>query len=132
MQALQRIAEAYRRKLSVKVVGLTGSSGKTSTKEFIASVLGRKYRVYKTQGNLNNEIGVPLTLLGIRREEIAVVEMGISDFGEMHRLSKMARPDVCVITNIGQSHLKDLKNRDGILKAKSEIFDFMAQEGKFA
>ncbi len=130
LQALQRIAEAYRRKLSVKVVGLTGSSGKTSTKEFIASVLGRKYRVYKTQGNLNNEIGVPLTLLGIRREEIAVVEMGISDFGEMHRLSKMARPDVCVITNIGQSHLKDLKNRDGILKAKSEIFDFMAQEGQ--
>ena len=90
LQALKDIAEAYRKKLSVKVIGITGSVGKTSTKEFIAAVLAEKYRVLKTEGNFNNEIGVPLTLLRIRGEhELAVVEMGISDFGEMHRLSKM-------------------------------------------
>lgn len=131
LQALRDMAEAYRRKLDVKVVGITGSAGKTSTKELIAAVLSEKYQVLKTEGNLNNEIGVPLTLLRIRQEhQVAVVEMGISDFGEMHRLSRMARPDICVITNIGQSHLKDLKTRDGILKAKSEIFDFMAEDGE--
>ncbi len=131
LQALRQIAEAYRKKLSIKIVGLTGSSGKTTTKEFIAGVLAQRYRVLKTEGNLNNEIGVPLTLLSIRAEhEAAVVEMGISDFGEMHRLSRMVRPDICVITNIGQSHLKDLKTRDGILRAKSEIFDYMAEDGE--
>ena len=131
LQALKEIAEAYRKKLPVKVVGITGSVGKTSTKEFIAAVLAEKYRVLKTEGNFNNEIGVPLTLLRIRREhELAVVEMGISDFGEMRRLSRMARPDVCVMTNIGQSHLNNLIDRDGILRAKSEIFDYMAPDGE--
>lgn len=131
LQALKEIAEAYRKKLSAKIIGITGSVGKTTTKEFIAGVLSEKYHVLKTEGNFNNEIGVPLTLLRIRREhELAVVEMGISEFGEMHRLSKMARPDVCVITNIGQSHLNNLKDRDGILQAKSEIFDFMAENGE--
>ncbi|MCM1213663.1 MAG: UDP-N-acetylmuramoyl-tripeptide--D-alanyl-D-alanine ligase [Lachnospiraceae bacterium] len=131
LQALKDIAEAYRRKFSIPVVGITGSVGKTSTKEFIAGVLSEKYHVLKTDGNHNNEIGVPLTLLGIRGEHTAaVVEMGISDFGEMHRLSKMARPDICVITNIGQCHLENLKTRDGILKAKSEIFDHMAEDGQ--
>ncbi len=131
LQALKSIAEAYRRKLSVKVVGITGSVGKTSTKEFIAGVLAEKYQVLKTEGNFNNEIGVPLTLLRIRRRhQVAVVEMGISDFGEMRRLSRMARPDICVITNIGQSHLENLKDRDGILRAKSEIFEFMAEDGE--
>ncbi len=131
LQALKDIAEFYRRKLDIRVVGITGSSGKTSTKEFIAQVLAEKYCVLKTEGNFNNEIGVPLTLLRIRPEhQAAVVEMGISDFGEMHRLSKMARPDICVMTNIGQSHLDNLKSREGILKAKSEIFDFMAEDGE--
>lgn len=131
LQALKDIAEYYREKLDVKVVGITGSAGKTSTKEFIAGVLAEKYSVLKTEGNFNNEIGVPLTLLRIQQShQIAVVEMGISDFGEMHRLSKMAKPDICVITNIGQSHLDNLKSRDGILKAKSEIFDFMAEDGE--
>lgn len=131
LQALKDIAECYRKKLSLPVVGITGSVGKTSTKEFIAGVLAEKYNVLKTEGNYNNEIGVPLTLLRIRREHTAaVVEMGISDFGEMHRLSKMARPDICVITNIGQCHLENLKTRDGILKAKAEIFDFMAEDGQ--
>ncbi len=130
LQALKDIGEYYRQQLSIPVVGITGSVGKTSTKEFIAGVLGQKYKVLKTEGNFNNEIGLPLTLLRIRREhEVAVVEMGISDFGEMHRLSKMARPNICVITNIGQCHLENLKSREGILKAKTEIFDFMAEDG---
>lgn len=131
LQALKDIAEAYRQKAGIPVVGITGSVGKTSTKELIAGVLAEKYKVLKTEGNFNNEIGVPLTLLRIRPEhEVAVVEMGISDFGEMHRLSKMVRPNVCVMTNIGQCHLENLKTRDGILQAKSEIFDFMAEDGE--
>jgi UDP-N-acetylmuramoyl-tripeptide--D-alanyl-D-alanine ligase len=130
-EALKKIAEYYRKKLTIPVVGITGSVGKTSTKEYIAGVLSKKYNVLKTDGNYNNEIGVPLTLLRIREEhEAAVIEMGISDFGEMHRLSKMARPDICVITNIGQCHLENLKTRDGILKAKTEIFDFMNPDGE--
>ena len=128
--ALRALAEYYRSQLSIKVVGITGSVGKTSTKEFIASVLSEKYCVHKTQGNFNNEIGLPLTVLSIRQEhEIAVLEMGISNFGEMHRLSRIARPDVCVMTNIGQCHLEFLGSREGILKAKSEIFDFMNPDG---
>lgn len=130
LQAVKDIAEYYRQQLDVKVVGITGSVGKTSTKEMIASVLSEKYNVLKTIGNFNNELGLPLTIFRLREEhEIAVLEMGISDFGEMHRLSKIARPDICVITNIGQCHLEFLKSRDGILKAKSEIFDFMAGDG---
>ena len=131
LQALKDIAEFYRSTLTIPIVGITGSVGKTSTKEYIAGVLSQKYHVLKTEGNFNNEIGVPLTLLRIREEhEAAVIEMGISDFGEMHRLSKMARPNICVITNIGQCHLENLKTRDGILKAKAEIFDYMAPDGE--
>ncbi len=125
-QALKDVAAYYRKQLDIKVVGITGSVGKTSTKEFVASVLAKGYRVHKTQGNFNNEVGLPLTVLQIRDDcQIAVLEMGISDFGEMHRLSEIARPDVCLITNIGQCHLENLGTRDGILKAKTEIFDFM-------
>lgn len=128
--ALKQIAEFYREQLTIPVVGITGSVGKTSTKEMIAGVLAQGFSVLKTEGNFNNEVGLPLTLLRIRDEhEVAVVEMGISDFGEMHRLSKMAKPDICVITNIGQCHLENLGTRDGILKAKTEIFDFMNPEG---
>ena len=129
-QALKAIAEHYRRSLDIKVVGISGSVGKTSTKEMIASVLSQKYNVLKTEGNFNNEIGLPLTIFNIREEhEIAVLEMGISDFGEMTRLAKMARPDICVITNIGCAHLEQLKTRDGILKAKTEMFAYMNPEG---
>lgn len=131
LDALKELAEYYRGKLDIPIVGITGSVGKTSTKEFIATVLAQKYQVLKNEGNFNNEIGVPLTLLRIREEhDAAVVEMGISDFGEMHRLSKMVRPNYCVMTNIGQCHLENLKTRDGILQAKSEIFDFMAEDGE--
>ena len=129
--ALKKVAAFYRNQLSLKVVGITGSVGKTSTKEFVAGVLSAKYKVWKTQGNFNNEIGLPLTVLQLKEEhEIAVLEMGISDFGEMHRLSEIAKPDICVLTNIGQCHLEFLGDRDGVLKAKTEIFDFMNPEGK--
>ena len=128
--ALKDIAKWYRMQLEVKVIGITGSVGKTSTKEFISSVLARKYNVLKTEGNFNNEVGLPLTILKIHDyHEIAVLEMGISDFGEMHRLSEVAKPDICVITNIGQCHLENLGSREGILKAKTEIFDFMNEQG---
>lgn len=131
LNALKALGEYYRRKLSIPVIGITGSVGKTSTKEFVAGVLGQKYHVLKTEGNYNNEIGVPLTLLKIRPEHTAaVIEMGISEFGEMQRLSKMARPDICVITNIGQCHLENLKTRDGILQAKTEILDYMPKTGR--
>ena len=129
-QALKDIAEFYRSTLSIKIIGITGSVGKTSTKEMISAVLSQKYNVLKTEGNVNNEIGLPLTILRIRREhEVAVVEMGISEFGEMHRIAKVAKPDICVMTNIGQCHLENLIDRDGVLRAKSEIFDFLKPDG---
>ena len=131
LQAVKDLAAYYLEQLQIPVVGITGSVGKTSTKEMIASVLSEKYRVLKTLGNFNNELGLPLTVFRLTEEdEIAVLEMGISDFGEMHRLSKIARPDICVMTNIGQCHLEFLHDRDGILRAKSEIFDFIAEDGK--
>lgn len=130
LEAVKGIAEYYRQQLDIKVVGITGSVGKTSTKEVIASVLAQKYNVLKTLGNFNNELGLPLTVFRLRDEhQIAVLEMGISHFGEMHRLAKVARPDICVITNIGQCHLEFLKDRDGILRAKTEIFDFLKEDG---
>ena len=128
--ALKQAAAFYRQQLNIRVVGITGSVGKTSTKEFVASVLSEKYKVHKTAGNYNNEVGLPLTIFGIQEDDqIAVLEMGINTFGEMHRLSEVAKPDICVMTNIGQCHLEVLGSRDGILKAKSEIFDFMNPEG---
>lgn len=128
--ALRQLAKFYRRSLGIKVVGITGSVGKTSTKEMVASVLEQKYHVLKTEGNLNNEIGLPLTICKIREEhEVAVLEMGISEFGEMERLADIAQPDICVITNIGLCHLENLKTRDGILKAKTESFAHLAPDG---
>jgi len=113
--------------LGIPVVGITGSVGKTSTKEMIAAVLSEKFNVLKTAGNFNNEIGLPLTVFRLRDEhQIAVLEMGISEFGEMSRLGKIAKPDVMVITNIGLCHLENLHSRDGILKAKTEVFDQMS------
>ena len=126
LQAVKDIAEFYLEQLDIPVVGITGSVGKTSTKEVIASVLKEKYRTLKTQGNFNNELGLPLTVFRLRDEdEIAVLEMGISDFGEMTRLAKIAKPDTCVITNIGTCHLENLGDRDGVLKAKTEIFQYV-------
>ena len=110
--ALKDIASWYRMQLDIPIVAITGSVGKTSSKEFVSSVLSQKFSVLKTQGNYNNEIGLPLTILQIRKDhEIAVLEMGINDFGEMHRLSKIAKPDYCLITNIGECHLEKLVDR---------------------
>ncbi|NLJ96845.1 MAG: UDP-N-acetylmuramoyl-tripeptide--D-alanyl-D-alanine ligase [Clostridiales bacterium] len=129
--ALKEIARWYRMQLNIPIIGITGSVGKTSTKEFVSSVLSQRFEVLKTEGNFNNEIGLPLTILKIRKEhQIAVVEMGINHFGEMHNLSEIAKPDYCLFTNIGQSHLENLGSREGILKAKSEIFDFMNEDGR--
>ncbi|MDO4189407.1 MAG: UDP-N-acetylmuramoyl-tripeptide--D-alanyl-D-alanine ligase [Lachnospiraceae bacterium] len=129
-KALKDIAEFYRRQLDVKIVGIAGSVGKTSTKEMVSAVLEQKFRVQKTAGNFNNEVGVPLTIFTINEtHELAVVEMGISDFGEMSRLSKIVKPDICVMTNIGPCHLENLKDLDGVLKAKSEIFESMNPAG---
>lgn len=130
LQALKDLALLYRNNLDIKVVGITGSVGKTSTKETISYVLEEKYKVLKTEGNFNNEIGLPLTVFRLRDDdEIAVLEMGISDFGEMERLSQIAQPDIGVITNIGLCHLENLKTRDGILKAKTEMFHNLKPDG---
>lgn len=128
-KALKDIAEFYRSQMELTIVGITGSVGKTSTKEMIAAVISEKYNTLKTEGNFNNEVGVPLTIFRIRDcHQAAVVEMGISDFGEMHRLSKIVKPDLCVITNIGQCHLENLGDRNGVLRAKTEIFDYMKED----
>ena len=130
LQALKDLALLYRNNLDIKVVGITGSVGKTSTKETISYVLEEKYKVLKTEGNFNNEIGLPLTVFRLRDDdEIAVLEMGISDFGEMERLSQIAQPDIGVITNIGLCHLENLKTRYGILKAKTEMFHNLKPDG---
>ncbi len=129
-QALIDIATAYRLTFDIPFIGISGSVGKTTTKEMIASVLSQKYKVHKTQGNFNNDLGVPLTLFALEEDsEIAVIEMGISDFGEMTVLSRIVKPDVCVLTNIGKCHLECLIDRDGVKKAKTEMFDFMSKDG---
>lgn len=129
--ALKQAAEYYRSLFNIPVIGITGSVGKTSTKEMIASVLSQKFNVHKTQGNFNNELGVPITLFGLNdNHTAAVVEMGISDFGEMSRLGKMVKPTHCVITNIGNCHLENLGDRDGVLKAKTEMFEYLTPDGK--
>ncbi len=125
------IAKFYRKKLNPIVIGVTGSVGKTSTKEMIAQILSQKYNTHKNYGNLNNEIGLPKTLLDMSAEhETAVIEMGMSDLGEISYLSKIARPNIGVITNTGVSHLENLKSRENILKAKLEILDGMDNDAK--
>ena len=121
-KALEQIAAAYRETLPVPVIGITGSVGKTSAKEMIAAVLSQRLHVLKTEGNLNNQIGVPMTLSRITKDdEAAVVEMGISGFGEMTELARMARPTAAVYTVIGSAHLEFLHDRDGVLRAKGEM-----------
>ncbi|MDD7793975.1 UDP-N-acetylmuramoyl-tripeptide--D-alanyl-D-alanine ligase [Clostridium sp. 'White wine YQ'] len=127
--ALLDLAEYYRSKLSLKVIGVTGSTGKTSTKDIIAAILSEKFKVFKTKGNFNNEIGVPLMIFELDNSyDVAVLEMGMSDFGEIHRLAKAARPDISVITNIGISHIENLGTQEGILKAKMEITDYFNEK----
>lgn len=129
-KASQALAEYYRRQLDIKVVGVTGSVGKTSAKEFIAAVLAKSYRVHKTEGNFNNEWGIPFTLFETDEDdEAAVIEIGVDDFGQMENHAAMVRPDVAVITNIGESHLEKFLTREGIYKEKSEIFKYMDTSG---
>ncbi|HZG74466.1 MAG TPA: UDP-N-acetylmuramoyl-tripeptide--D-alanyl-D-alanine ligase, partial [Paenibacillus sp.] len=132
LAALQRLAAAYRRSLDVRIVGITGSNGKTSTKDMTAAALGTAYSVHKTQGNLNNHIGLPLTLLALEPgTAFAVLEMGMSGRGEIELLTRIAAPDAVVITNIGDAHLLQLGSRDEIAKAKLEILAGLAEGGTF-
>lgn len=129
-KALENIMRAYREKIKIPVVGITGSVGKTTAKEMIWAVLSQRMNVLKTEGNLNNQIGVPMTLSRIAPEHTAaVVEMGISGFGEMSVLASMARPDIAVFTVIGHAHLEFLHDLDGVFKAKTEMLDFMTPDG---
>ena len=128
--ALRDLAAAYRDQFHIPVVQITGSVGKTTTKEMIAAVLEAKLRVWKTPENYNNDIGTPLTLLGLAPEhQAAVIETGMNHFGEIAYLGAMVRPDIAVITNIGDAHIEFLGSREGILKAKCEIFQSLKPEG---
>lgn len=127
--ALERIAACYRETLSLPVIGITGSVGKTTAKEMIAAVLASRFSVLKTEGNLNNQIGVPMTISRITPEhQAAVVEMGISGFGEMRTLARIARPDIGVFTVIGHAHLEFLQDLNGVLRAKTEMLEYMAED----
>ena len=129
--ALQEMARAYRDELSTMVIGITGSNGKTSTKDLVASVLKPYFKVQKTQGNFNNELGLPLTILSLDEDtKVAVLEMGMSGKGQIEFLSQLARPDYAIITNIGEAHLQDLGSREAIAEAKFEIVSGLQQHGK--
>jgi UDP-N-acetylmuramoyl-tripeptide--D-alanyl-D-alanine ligase len=132
LKALQNLSTAYRHELGIQVVGITGSNGKTTTKDMVANLLSLKFKVQKTQGNFNSHIGLPLTILDLEKgTEVAVLEMGMSGFGEIEQLSTIARPDAAIITNIGESHLQDLGSREGIAKAKLEIISGLKEDGLF-
>lgn len=128
-KALARVASFYRNKLAIKVVGITGSTGKTSTKDIMSAILSEKYKVFKTKGNFNNHIGLPLMILELDSSyDIAILEMGMSNLKEISFLADIARPSIAVITNVGLSHIENLKTRENILKAKMEIVDFFTKE----
>ncbi len=132
LEALQSLAKEYRNQLDIKVIGITGSNGKTSTKDILASLLSTKYKTQKTLGNLNNHIGTPLTILSLDEDtEIAVIEMGTDNFGQISLLTSIAKPDVGIITNIGEAHLEGLKTKENIAKAKFEILEGLNPEGLF-
>ena len=129
-QAFQIIAQYYKQKIAPKTVAITGSNGKTTTKDMTASVLAQKYRTYKTQGNYNNDLGVPYTMLHMPDDtEVLILEMGMDHAGEIHFLSQLGQPDVAAITLIGEAHLENLGSRKNIAKAKMEIVDGLAKEG---
>lgn len=130
MKAVQEIAKYKRNLYDIPVVAVTGSVGKTSTKDIIAEVLNQKYKTLKTQGNFNNNIGLPFTILNLKDHEAAVIEMGMNHFGEISELTKIAKPTLAVITNIGTSHIGNLGSRENILKAKLEILDGLDKNGK--
>ncbi|UAL52536.1 MULTISPECIES: UDP-N-acetylmuramoyl-tripeptide--D-alanyl-D-alanine ligase [Metabacillus] len=130
LKALQQLASSYLEQLQLKVIGVTGSNGKTTTKDMVASLLSTTYRVHKTKGNFNNHIGLPLTILSMKEDtEVAVLEMGMSGRGEIELLSNLAKPDAAIITNIGESHLMNLGSREGIAEAKLEIVSGLKPDG---
>lgn len=131
LKALQELASFHRNHSSAKVIGLTGSNGKTTTKELINAVLSKKYRTIATKGNLNNHIGVPLTLLSIKEEtEIAIVEMGANHQKEIEFLCNLAQPDFGYITNFGKAHIEGFGSEEGVIKGKSELYDFLIKNDK--
>ena len=124
MQALQDLATYYREQFTIPIIGITGSVGKTSTKEIVSAVLSEKYNVLKTAGNMNSQVGLPLMMLRLEEEhDIAVIEMGISEEGEMARLVRIAKPHVAIITNIGVSHISQLKSKENIRREKLNIIN---------
>lgn len=130
LKALQMLASYYRQKINPTVIGITGSNGKTTTKDIIASLLETTYETHKTAGNFNNDIGLPLTILSMSPQtEVLVLEMGMNDFGEIDLLTRIARPDYAIITNIGESHIEYLGTREGIAKAKLEIINGLKDTG---
>ena len=130
IEALKNIAKFKRKKYNIPVIAVTGSVGKTSTKDIIAKVVSKKYKTLKTEGNYNNHIGLPLTILRLDKEEALVVEMGMNHFGEISVLTNIAKPTIAVITNIGTSHIGMLGSRENILKAKLEILEGLMPGGK--
>lgn len=132
LQLLQELARHHRRQLNPRVVAITGSNGKTTTKELMAAVLSRKFKLAATRGNLNNHIGVPLTLLSMKDEEVAVVEMGANHPGEIAELAAIAIPETGVITNVGLAHLEGFGSLQGVLNAKGELYDFLASNDGLA
>jgi UDP-N-acetylmuramoyl-tripeptide--D-alanyl-D-alanine ligase len=132
LSTLQQLAARHRSRLSIPVIGITGTNGKTTTKELMAAVIGKKYKVLYTDGNLNNHIGVPLTLLRIRPEhEIAIIEMGANHPGEIRELVEIADPDFGIITNVGKAHLEGFGSFEGVIRTKGELYDHLrAKNGK--
>ena len=129
---MQDLATKYRKKLDIQVVGITGSNGKTTTKDIVYSLLSAKGKTLKTEGNYNNHIGLPYTLLSVTDEEkFVVLEMGMSSLGEIRRLGEISSPDYAIITNIGDSHIEFLKTRDNVFKAKTELLEFVSKENTF-
>ena len=129
---MQDLATKYRKKLDIQVVGITGSNGKTTTKDIVYSLLSAKAKTLKTEGNYNNHIGLPYTLLNVTDEEkFVVLEMGMSSLGEIRRLGEISNPDYAIITNIGDSHIEFLKTRDNVFKAKTELLEFVNKENTF-
>lgn len=130
LQALQQLANYHRRQLKTPVIGITGTNGKTTTKELISTVLSRKFNTLYTEGNFNNHIGVPLTLLRLRKEhEMAVVEMGANHPGEIKTLVHIAEPDYGIITNVGKAHLQGFGSFEGVIRTKGELYDFLRAKG---
>lgn len=127
IESLQKIAEYKRKLYNIPVVGITGSVGKTSTKDLIASVMSKKFKNLKTNGNYNNHIGVPLTILRLEDHTSAVIEMGMNHLGEISKVTKIAKPTMSVITNVGTAHIGNLGSRENILKAKMEILEGMEE-----